>query len=506
MIASNRLLIACACLLLADVQTVHARQKAAVEVPQNSILTDMAFVPTGVDTVLVVRDARLFRQAPVGQAAQTIADDLLSLPRTRKAWAELAAMLDLQQDVAFDEILGQRIVFVERDAIDDEHPAQWTIVCDVRPNIADALRTKLKAAPRRILEGVPLLAIEEGRFDMAVVGKAETSRVVLAPARSNKLMEEIARRLEGGPGDVFIRTDPARRLDALGAGGGDPVRAVFYRRFEDAGGDGIDWIGGVVRLDPFALRSEFVLRTNELDHEVPPTSIELFDALRQDSLLTIVETIDPHALEDNAPGKLFLDRIQFQVNSMLARTGATRYAVSLRGVGAGGLSAAIGVQTPSAADAAPAIDDVMNELLLMLATQAGLGAWDFDFQGLQPAAERVADLGGRFRLLGGAPLTVRWESHDDQWWVASLPGPAGQHMTEAIDAQANVVMRRWLVVGSARPAQLLEALAVSMPGWGNEVPSPLKGFSQIEEVTWTAWQQSENEVLGRFEIEVARDR
>ena len=142
-------------------------------------------------------------------------------------------MLGMGEEETFDAVFGSHIALLTRDTNPVGRPSGWTLVCDIDSRTGRILRKELRAAPRTIIKGVPVLAIEDGRFEMAVLSRDGRDRVLLAPQRSMGFLREIATALATGADKPFATTSPAERLQEMGEG-----NAYFWRR---GGNDDLQW-------------------------------------------------------------------------------------------------------------------------------------------------------------------------------------------------------------------------------------------------------------------------
>jgi hypothetical protein len=158
------------------------------------------------DAVVMINNASRQRQSPQGHALADMLEASHAFPETTAAWRELAAALDWPTDTAFDELLGRRVTIIARGLDSPGEPA-WALLTEVSLQTERRLRDKLKAAPRGTINGLGVLSVEDGKYEL-VVGRATpnvdpnlvsvtgapppTAAVLLCPGDDCPLMAELA--------------------------------------------------------------------------------------------------------------------------------------------------------------------------------------------------------------------------------------------------------------------------------------------------------------------------
>lgn len=159
-------------------------------------------LPAGCDAVVVVTDAARQRRSPGGSGLRAMLTESRAFPETTRAWRDLAASLDWSGDRAFDELLGRRVAVVARN-IGSGGPTKWAVLMLVSAEAERRMRERLRAAPRGSIGGLPVLAVEDGQYELVVGrpqpgvdpqlvnGAASGSLVLLAPSRDTSLFADL---------------------------------------------------------------------------------------------------------------------------------------------------------------------------------------------------------------------------------------------------------------------------------------------------------------------------
>ncbi|MCA9306498.1 MAG: hypothetical protein KDA16_08185, partial [Phycisphaerales bacterium] len=71
--------------------------------------------PADVTTLIVARDLAEARNSDACKSALSIVETLDLFPSSRSAWAALAKQLGMPPEQAFDELLGEQVLFISRD-------------------------------------------------------------------------------------------------------------------------------------------------------------------------------------------------------------------------------------------------------------------------------------------------------------------------------------------------------------------------------------------------------
>jgi hypothetical protein len=157
-------------------------------------------LPSDYEAVFVVSDAARQRQSPAGRTLGRMLEESSLMPDTVRAWRGLAAVLDWTGEQAFDELLGRKVTIVMR-GLGGDRPVDWAVLTEVTSEAERRLRQRLRAAPRGSLLGLTVLAVEDGKYELAVgrplpAGPGDdaeaTTTVLLAPGGGSGLFTQLA--------------------------------------------------------------------------------------------------------------------------------------------------------------------------------------------------------------------------------------------------------------------------------------------------------------------------
>lgn len=159
------------------------------------------------ELVIVIDDADDLRRGVSGRAAiELFARSAGAIEPLERAWRDLAQQLALDDDRAFDELLGRRVAILV-DGLEEPEP-RWAIIALVPGATKHRVITRLNATPRRMSQQVQVLGLEGGRLELAVLpGDARdgTRQIVLAP-RGADLIDRL----------IALEREPVRPLDDAG--------------------------------------------------------------------------------------------------------------------------------------------------------------------------------------------------------------------------------------------------------------------------------------------------
>lgn len=241
-----------------------------------------AVVPKDVDLLVALDGVAEWRRGPAGPALTALVTGVLRAQGGAAAWGRFAKELGLGEEAAFDRLLGTRVVFAER----GEGPqSSWVIVSTVDRETERLLRRRLQPAPRKVQQGLPIMAIEDGRFWIASSVEGPVARIVLGPAATPALFDEVSRAVADPP---RLRREPPGPAGQL-LGKDAAARALFVARLPiEEGG----WVGATVTPDGRSFRVQFMLDSPLLaakDNPVEPWSRAAFDALDANAYLRSIE-------------------------------------------------------------------------------------------------------------------------------------------------------------------------------------------------------------------------
>lgn len=479
---------------------------AAAPADDASISSAARAIPEAARTLLVVDNAAGIRKSGAGGAATELVATVADFTRTREAWSRLAQQLKLTDQEAFDTLLGKRVTFAAAELPD--HTLDWVILSAIDRDTESRLRSALRAAPRDIAGGLPVLSVENGRFELVLAPKGDDRLLVLAPAGSTGLFESVVANVaRGGPDASLADTEPLRRVRALG---GAP-RALAVFRDDDA------WLSVAFNPDNDAIRASFVAGGEGIQTaEVQPWSLDTFSAAADGALFAIVESdsLPANLRIATRVGKAPLARVLMPPDPHRLRGG--RVAIRAMPSADGPLDIAVAMQTSSVDRLAVDGDRSVARFLASLKGAADTRDLPYDFAGAAPAATRVVNLGellppaARFGWTQGPVLAWNYRSNSDQhgvdrpgWWTIGLGRPG-------VDQLADILARQqppdpaprtaeWLSVGMLRPADIITALQ------GRNVPLPTAAaaFHWIAKVQWKAIRTPDALIQGDASVELA---
>lgn len=183
-------------------------------------------MPIGVDFVAAVDDGASLRKSLHGSPVMLAAAALRRPAAVMNAWSEFAGELGMTDAEAFDLLLGQRVIVVGSQLrADATEPPRWAILSELDPETERSLRSLLKAVPRRIVNGQPVLEFEHGSYLLATSngrlvcgadGRFENTLastiLLLAPAADRELFDQMLPLLRCDNPDRMLADVPAGRM------------------------------------------------------------------------------------------------------------------------------------------------------------------------------------------------------------------------------------------------------------------------------------------------------
>ena len=183
------------------------------------------------DIVVALDSLTTLRQHRAGQAVARALREGALFAATERAWSELAATLDLENEAALDALLGRRAMLAidhARDAAtnDASDTFRWALISEVTRETEDRLRRQLRPVPRAMLAGRALLTLERGAYELTSLrpeAGATHATIVLAPAGSRDWLAEVVEALDAAKPTA---AEPGLRIIAReGSGFGTTFRA-----------------------------------------------------------------------------------------------------------------------------------------------------------------------------------------------------------------------------------------------------------------------------------------
>jgi hypothetical protein len=377
------------------------------------------------------------------------------------------------------------------------------------------LRARLKTAPRSIAAGLPVLAIENGRFEVVAAPSEEGFVMALGPSESRELFDEVVASLkDGGPADPLSASELLTRVRTLGKSP-EVLVVALPRGVEGA------WFGAVGKRDGAGMKVDYVAGSPALSKQaegVKEWSLRKFNAIAEGSLATVVEwDAGPPELRagEALAGRVLPPLPAWLDLAELRRLCRGRVAVRVSAGVDGPLDAAIALQTSDVAALAVRGDASMGELIARLdPTPKGERLAPMNLGGAVPQTLRTVDLAGLvqpFTALGwtrGPDLAWTYRSGGlpeggdaSGWWTVGLGAGAVQTLADRVSAPEPEEERvAWLSVGMVRPAALLAVLEAR----NVRIPKEVGPLRWIAEVRWRTIRLPQGLVQGHGGIELVK--
>ncbi len=488
-------------------------------------------LPASVEAIAAINNGAKQRSSPAGRALIKAVQWSGAWAETIRSWEQLSKTLDWAPDKAFDEVLGRRTSLVVRGLGSPEGP-DWVVLTAVSEATQRRLRERLKTVPRGAVCGMSVMSIEDGSFQLLVAPCPEAgsrgeegSVVLLAPRRSEALMDEIAPSLRirslampvatSQACDVVIAVRPAGSTERTLS-----VTATFT---------GTGWDAAV------ACEPGLVLGNGKQVGSVTPWRDSLFKELETGSLLAVMSVVGADQMvflpEQVASWKRLLAGLTKDAadDRGALRTGLFVRAVGPAPVAAPDRAAALRVSTDAVGHAEgprgrlavcllsesrePRATLVKGDLAMARVARTimtgeaepGPEATQIRFE-VPSSGPRSLVLGEELTVHGsleaglvrafGEQARLSWDMVDRRdgtaWWVASLsPGDAPQvREARALMAHEAGESRRRLSVGSVRPAALERWVLAVEP----EAAGAFEGARFVESIRWDAWLRDDGRV------------
>ncbi|MDX2132868.1 MAG: hypothetical protein SFY69_12530 [Planctomycetota bacterium] len=175
---------------------IFAASGAVLAGPDPALLRAM---PGSVEFVAAAGDLRSAARTPAFRGAAAFVDELGTWSRSVDAWGGIARALGMTPQAARDEVFGSQIVYAMR-GVDDER-AEHALFCEISGETERLLRERLRPAPRGLERRLPILALENGAFDVSTwmfPGAETRARVLICPKGSERLFDSLLPALRTG--------------------------------------------------------------------------------------------------------------------------------------------------------------------------------------------------------------------------------------------------------------------------------------------------------------------
>lgn len=480
--------------------------------------------PDVADLVIVIDRAADVAASSQCRATIRVLQEFGLFAGTAIAWNELASSMGLTATDAIRAVAGERAMLVVRfESV--ERPSRWALITHVDPRTERLVRERLKPVPKRIVDGQPVLMLENGRFLMATRSTKEgrdgrgSAALLVAPSDASDLFDQCLPLLAGRGAHAPIERDPlASRACDLAPGELSPdVFAVYRPRTSDEPdaprtlmtiacvrdeGSNDAWSARI------ACSPDFV---GEPDRKnAPGISDRLFKAAAERAILAFAAPVSSRRDQGSGFSRL-LFRFMSDVGPLFDGVGMVSLRERVAGDKEAGLEVIVGTALVEDADVAPRFDAGMATLLNRL-SRADSGLADaHDFEGRFPAAVREAEIPSRALSLAapliGASPAARWcfagasNAGPPAWWIAQIAsateGSDGSTLravaaalTPDPEAEAPNV---FATIGMVRPDALHAALPPTLRSIAPAL-APLRWVSRLE---WEASAHPDGLLRGR---------
>ncbi|MCA9281040.1 MAG: hypothetical protein H6812_02855 [Phycisphaeraceae bacterium] len=460
--------------------------------------------PSDVTTLIVARDLAEARNSDACKSALSIVETLDLFPSSRSAWAALAKQLGMPPEQAFDELLGEQVLFISRD--NAEAGASWALTSRVSIASAKRLGAALGATPRSQFDGLPVYAMENGAFVLHIRSEKGTNTAWITVGPGNRT--DLFRHLIAPDANTRSLASEAPFNDLIAAlpEAGD---AFLYRRLSPAEPD---FAVGAIRVAGDSLITTYAARS-AIARKMPDGvwSRQQFDALNRGAAITVVESGQTSAgrfLDAAADGTLGpIKGIAALFQPFSKRHLLTpRSAFTIRRAPGNDLGVAYAVATPDTDALAPEADQFMAAQLAALFPKNINAADRIDPGGLAPEATRTVSLrgtgvAGLFRDKDAAVFAWSLTPNDGQsptgWWTAGINPDAIERTARVLTSNAEP--GQWSAIGEARPVDLAALLesTVILP----ISPTALSVMHRIDRVTLSERRLSPEKVVGSVSVD-----
>ena len=491
--------------------------------------------PDACDVVVVIDGAAKLASTEAGRGTLRVLEEMGLFADTSIAWAELASALGMTPMGALEAVAGSRTMLMATRQT-TQSPAGWALLTEVSGETERLIRARLKPVPRQIVDGQPVLMLENGRFLLAT--RRDSSRsgadrdsnrkerrttgaaVLVAPADSPALFEaclpiltgkpaphpieadaDSSRALDDHPYDAFIlyrarvsaEPDSSRTLASVGATAGA------------ASGPGA-WTTAISCAPSFIGDADRVRRSR--------IHGPLFRAMSDGAIIAIGAPVSDAREQGTTFARTFY-RFLSDVAPLFEGSGVVAVRGGNNPISKPGSEILIAATLKDRDDIAGAIDAGMASLINRLSRAELAGVDAQDFGGHFPGAVREATLTARSLsfltpLIGPAPV-ARWcaigldNPSSPGWWLLSIADAAAPSGTRTLrtvgatlapDADGHAT-DWWTTVGIVRPAQ---AIAAAPPVLATLI-RPLSPLHWVQSIEWHAAIEPDGLVRGQSLIE-----
>lgn len=441
-------------------------------------------MPADLDLIAVVDNAAALRRTEAGPGLEALSRALLSPEGAMKKWSLFARSIGLTEAEAFDAIFGARVVVVASDLWGDR--SQWALLAEVSRDTERRLRKTLRAAPRALVAGRAVYAVENGRFELTMQERGSFTHLLITRADDRALFDRLAHGL-GDKAGRMRDTEPMAQLARLenGAQRGRPDGLVYLRLPPGVGG----WAGALVWQQKGLLGASIVARS---ERPLPPgagVSPAMWKAFSRDALIAVMERRPALDRDQRREAPALLRGVPFfdpsdEIEAALADV----VAVAVRGAPEG-VHISCAIQTVETSRAAAPLDRMASDILVGVSGLLGVGAWDYDFDGAFPEAVRDVTLAGKSKPglpLMGPGFRLAWTFRPDPgvpdrgWMILSTAPQDLPPIVQSLEAPVQDATKPWLTVGVLRPAELHQVLS----NGNTPLPPAAESLKWVDVVHW----------------------
>ncbi|MFG0257006.1 MAG: hypothetical protein ACF8GE_03795 [Phycisphaerales bacterium JB043] len=447
-------------------------------------------VPSESEIVVTIDDMRGFRRSSQGSTWSELLTILY--PRdgeARQAWRELSATFDRDELASFDALFGERVTLVCAGVWEEENPSRWMVISRVDGAFEKRLVRALRGVPRRIVEGVAIHSLEQGRFFLAPVRRESHREIVVCPKESIDLLMS------------FVRADD--RLDV-------DMESIRQIQAQDAlvwvRGDEEDpwWGAGAVSFRRNLASIDLMMRFEREQERMEGWNASEWMEGHEGDVFFAIERggeslpFQPVLSSSDSFERLFEDARAMPSRSVFA---------ARANESDDGLEVGLGLAFEPDDELAFNLDRTTAGLLVWLSTMLGKEHERHDFDGRYPDAMRIVRLDESIRLpmLGDVGPSLFWKRlgrrSERDWWGWGTTSEMleslglGADVSEAGDVER---ARDWLSVGRASPSSFFGVMHRS----GLPVPDRVRPLTLLDGVSWWLWLEDAHTARGTIMLDL----
>ncbi len=470
-----------------------------------------ALAPADADVIVLINGASDMRRGDA-QAVLDAVLPFLQLTNTSKRWEEFAAELDWTPDKAFDKLLGQRVALIGDNIWSNDRA--FALITEVDRRTANHLRTELPIAPRKLVAGKAVMAIEKGALELISARHQWGSLLLIGPSEDALLLDKLAGTLGEDVPDAFSTSPAFKRI--IQAAPREQAHALFFVRLPDPVGG---WVGGVVFARDQWVTVSAIVQPHKKLPAINAWSPEDWSPMKRGALAFALE-VRPSDLDDPAefglPEGILSDMLWLAPSDELRPVLGDLHAASLTEDERGALTITTAVSVKNVNEAAAPIDAMMADFVTDVNIQRGGAAWSHDFGGFLPEATRHAPIKAApgvwalslWQSSGEFAWTFRQSPHPQDapagWFIAGTEPERVKTIAAAFAQDAPKHERppgKYLSIGAAHPAELARVLQREQVS-----PIVLAMMRLFSEVGWYIQAPSTTEAHGKFYLQLAEPK